>query len=177
MLIVYTLQLMWSRTVGVTYEEDKRRTANQSHGGGQFAFVSTTVGSCRFLRVFHQAKLLDAPLSHLERERDSILYVNFVCICIYKTTKPVKLHRHLYRQTSLERWRSVLPWRPLFPERLVVERRTPSVLVPSEGRLWHQTEDNIPYSAEPTAFQYGCWKIKHKLQTISEFDFQQHFMD
>ncbi len=30
----------------VSYEEDERRAANQSHGGGEFALVAAAVSSC-----------------------------------------------------------------------------------------------------------------------------------
>ncbi len=42
-----TAEVIWrARCVCVSYEEDERRAANQSHGGGEFALVAAAVSSC-----------------------------------------------------------------------------------------------------------------------------------
>lgn len=59
-----------------THQEHNRRTTDQSHGGGEFAHVPSTVASSCLIHVLHQTKLTDPPVSHLrtktehERERE-----------------------------------------------------------------------------------------------------------
>lgn len=52
----------------LTHQEHQGWAANHGDGGGEFAFVPSTVRSCTAACIICQTELLDAPLCHLQKE-------------------------------------------------------------------------------------------------------------